>query len=301
LAAASRDVALVHDLPIGFNPAGADAWVWQSLLADRCTVGAPPDIFNTAGQDWGLPPFIPHRYRAAGYEPFIQTIRASLRHAGGLRIDHVMGLFRLYWIPNGFGPAHGTYIRYNAQELMAIVALESHRAGAFVVGEDLGTVEMGVREQLHARNLLCFRLLWFEEQAPRSYPRPAMAAATTHDLPTVAGLWSGRDREAQIALGFKDTQPLVELRQRFGRLAGITDQMPMEEVIERAYRLLGEAPSLLLTATLDDALAVTERPNMPGTVTEWPNWRQALPGGLESLEQSDLPRRIAQAMQRRAT
>ena len=298
LAAASREVALVHDLPIGFNPAGADGWAWQSLLATGCTVGAPPDIFNTIGQDWGLPPFIPHRWRGVGYEPFIQTIRASLRHAGGLRIDHVMGLFRLYWIPGGFGPARGTYVRYNARELMSIVALESHRAGAFVVGEDLGTVEMGVREQLAQRNLLSFRLLWFEEQPPRHYPQAAMAAATTHDLPTVAGLWSDRDRQAQTALGF-DTQALVELRQRFGRLSGISDQAPLEDVVHGAYQLLGEAPSLLLVATLEDALAVTERPNMPGTVIEWPNWRRALPGGLEALQQSPLPRRIAQALQRR--
>ncbi|MCR4415691.1 MAG: 4-alpha-glucanotransferase, partial [Thermoguttaceae bacterium] len=163
LAQAARATKLVHDLPIGVDPGGADAWAWQDILADGCTVGAPPDLFNPAGQDWNLPPMVPHKLRAAGYGPFVQTIRAALRHAGGLRIDHVMGLFRLYWIPRGFGPTRGAYVRYRADELLAIVALESRRAGAFVVGEDLGTVEPAVRRELRKRRMLSFRVLWFEK------------------------------------------------------------------------------------------------------------------------------------------
>ena len=207
LGRASAEIRVMHDLPIGVDPGGADAWAWQDVLAQGCSVGAPPDLYNTQGQDWGLPPFIPHKLRACGYEPVVKTLRAVLRHAGALRIDHVMGLFRLFWIPHGMGPQHGTFVRYKAEELLAIVALESHRAGAFVVGEDLGTVEMGVREQLAERNVLSYRLLWFETTPPRDYPPLAMVAVTTHDLPTIAGLWSGEDLTAQEAIGLKPAPP----------------------------------------------------------------------------------------------
>src|SRR5438445_13643607 len=144
----------MQDLPIGVAPDGADAWAWQDALAEGTSVGAPPDRFVTRGQDWGLPPFVPHQLRALGYGPFIETIRASLRRGGGLRIDHVMGLFRLFWIPHGLPPAEGGYVRYPAQELLAIVALESQRTGSPVVGGARGTVEDGVREQLAAPGLL---------------------------------------------------------------------------------------------------------------------------------------------------
>ncbi|MBI4012629.1 MAG: 4-alpha-glucanotransferase, partial [Candidatus Rokubacteria bacterium] len=160
LARASAEIPVMHDLPIGVDPGGADAWAWQDVLALDATVGAPPDLYNTRGQDWGLPPFVPHRLAAVGYEPFVQTIRANLRHAGGLRIDHVMGLFRLYWIPRGMSPTEGAYVRYPADDLLAILALESHRAGAVVVGEDLGTVEDGVRRRLRAHRVLSYRLVW---------------------------------------------------------------------------------------------------------------------------------------------
>lgn len=297
LAQAASALAIVQDLPIGFDPGGADAWSWQSLLARRCSVGAPPDIFNTEGQDWQLPPFVPHKLRQAGYEPFIQTIRAALRHAGGLRIDHVMGLFRLFWIPEGFGPKRGGYVRYRFDEMLAILALESQRAGAFVVGEDLGTVEPEVRQWLAEHHVLSFRLLWFEQQAPAHYPKLAMAATTTHDLPTVAGLWGGSEIAEQRAAG-KSDDALLELRQHVAQIIDMPDDAPTADVIEQTYRVLGEAPSLILLATLEDALGVTARPNMPGT-TDRPNWSMALPGGLEALEQSALPQRIAGALSRR--
>lgn len=299
LAHASADLPIVQDLPIGVDPGGADAWAWQDLLATGCTVGAPPDMYNTLGQDWGLPPLVPHRLRAAGYEPIVQTLRASLRHAGGLRIDHVMGLFRLFWIPHGFGPARGTFVRYRADELLAIVALESHRAGAYVVGEDLGTVEDGVREQLTEHNILGYRLLWFEDDPPAQYPELVMVAATTHDLPTIAGLWSGRDLAMQQALGLEPNAAGVEsIRSRLAEMTGLPAAAPATTVVEAAYRLLGEAPSRFVMAMLEDALAVEERANMPGTVDQWPNWSLALPGGLEALRSSLLAQAIAQALDR---
>ena len=216
---ASADLPLMYDLPIGVDPGGADAWAWQDVLAQGVSVGAPPDVYNTQGQDWGLPPFVPHKLRAAGYEPFVQTIRAALRHAGALRIDHVMGLFRLFWIPWGFGPKRGAFVRYRPDEMLAILALESHRAGAYVVGEDLGTVEDGVREQLLAHSVLSYRLLWFEDEPPASYPRTAMVAATTHDLPTIAGLWSGTDLADQHRLGLKPSDEAVkEMRDRLAEM-----------------------------------------------------------------------------------
>ena len=201
LARAAEPVSLMQDLPVGFSPDGADAWVWQDLIAADMTIGAPPDLYSPDGQDWGLPPFIPHKLREVAYEPFIQTIRAVLRHAGGLRIDHVMGLFRLWWVPKARKPKDGAYVRYHAEDLLAIIAIESQRVGAVVVGEDLGTVEAGVREKLADHNVLSYRLLWFEKTPPSQYPEKALAAITTHDLPTLAGVWTGADLETQRRLG----------------------------------------------------------------------------------------------------
>ena len=192
-ARAARELPLMLDVPVGVNPAGFDAWLWQDLLALDASVGAPPDAFNSDGQNWGLPPFIPNRLRASGYEPCRQTLRAMLRHAKGLRIDHVMGLFRLFWIPRDKKSHEGGYVRYQAEEMLAILALESQRAQAIVVGEDLGVVEDGVRPRLRQQGVLSYRLFWFEKNAPEHYPPQALAALTTHDLFTVAGLWSGRD------------------------------------------------------------------------------------------------------------
>jgi 4-alpha-glucanotransferase len=263
------------------------------VLATQVTVGAPPDQYNTLGQDWGLPPFIPHKLRAAAYEPFRQTIRATLRHAGGLRIDHVMGLFRLYWIPQGMDPSLGAYVRYAADELLAIVTLESQRARAVVVGEDLGTVEEEVRERLATHRLLSYRLLWFEADPPARYPELALAAVTTHDLPTVAGLRSGADLRTQQQLGLR------AIAERLRAMTGRSKQAKVHEVIVRAHQLLAEAPSVVVTATLEDALAVEERPNMPSTTAEWPNWSLALPTPLGDLETQALTRAVADTFRRR--
>ena len=300
LQAASAGIGIMHDLAVGVDPAGADAWLWQDHLAAGMAVGAPPDEFNTQGQNWGLPPFDPWRLRAAGYRPFIETIRATLGHAGGLRLDHVMGLFRLWWVPEGASAADGAYVRYPATDLLDIVALECHRAGAYAVGEDLGTVEDAVRAELADRHVLSYRLLWFEEGEPSGYPVQALAAVTTHDLPTIAGVWTGADLAHQKEIGLEpNEEATLALRDKLAKLAGVDDDAPVDEVVARTYGALAEAPSMLLTAGLDDALGVEERPNMPGTIDQWPNWRIALPVTLEEIEADPRPRRVAAALDRR--
>jgi len=299
LARASKEIAVVHDLPIGLDVAGADAWCWQDMLARDVSVGAPADEFNANGQDWGLTPFIPWRLRAAHYRPFIETIRAMLRHAGGLRIDHVMGLFRLFWIPRELGAKGGAYVRSRADELLAIVALESLRAKAFIIGEDLGTVEAGVREKLAEQHMLSYRLLYFEPGLPADYPELALSSVTTHDLPTIAGLWTGSDLAALRTIGLDPNEEGTEaLCTKLRKLADLDKDATVDAAIEAVHRALARARSRVLLATLDDAIAVPERPNVPGTVREWPNWSLALPQTLEEIETMDLPKRVARALTR---
>jgi 4-alpha-glucanotransferase len=296
LAAAGEEIAVMQDLPIGVDPDGADAWVWQDVLARGVSVGAPPDRYVVDGQDWGLPPFAPHRLAAAGYEPFVQTVRAALRHAGGLRIDHVMGLFRLFWVPHGRTPAEGAFVRYPADDLLAIVALESARAGAFVVGEDLGTVEAGVRERLAAHAILSYRVVWFESEPPVRFPPLALAAVTTHDLPTIAGLWTGADLDHLRAAGLvPNERALADIRARLTAMTGIEGDAPVRRVVEATHRLLAEAPCAVVTVTLDDALIVSERPNIPGTLVPT-NWSLALPKPLEEIETDPVALSVARTV-----
>lgn len=297
LAEAGRETAVIQDLPIGFDPGGFDAWEWQDLLALGASVGAPPDPFNQAGQDWGTPPFIPWRLGAAGYRPFIDSVRANLAPGGGLRVDHVMGLWRLWCIPPGAEPAEGAYVRFPSRDLLAILALESSRAGAVVVGEDLGTVETGVRETLARHDMLSYRLLWFESESPGSWPRKAMGAVTTHDLPTVAGLWDGSDIRSQQTLGLPvDEDGNLAIRDRLAGMAGLSGDEDVATAVEAAYEQLAKAPSRLLCATLEDALCATERPNMPGAPERQLNWRIALPHPLEEIETHPLLDRLAQIL-----
>jgi 4-alpha-glucanotransferase len=297
---ASAPLRRIADMPVGVDPGGFDAWDWQEQLAVDASIGAPPDRFNTAGQDWGLPPFVPHRLREAHYTPFIDTIRAQLRHAGGLRIDHVLGLFRLWWVPAGGGPDRGAYVRYPTDELLEIVAIESHRAGAVIIGEDLGTVPPGVRRELRRRNVLSTRLAYFERTPPARYPRNAYAAATTHDLPTVAGTLSGSDVEDQASSGVRpDPDGLEHLRRRLLRAAGVPAGTPIDEVLVALHARLAASPSVLVAATLDDALRVEERPNLPGTVhPQRPNWSRALPLPLEDIATDPRVRSIVASLAR---
>jgi 4-alpha-glucanotransferase len=286
---------VIHDLAVGFDAGGADAWIWQDVLALETRVGAPPDDFNAEGQDWGLPPYIPWKLRNAHYAPFIETLRAGFRHAGGLRIDHVMGLFRLFWLPATGGP--GGYVRYPAHELLDILALESHRARAFVVGEDLGTVEDSVRAELHERQILSYRLLWFEHEPPSAYPEQAVAALTTHDLPTLAGVWTESDRADQRKAGITPNDAGEdEVRVRLARAVELDDGAPVPEVSVRAHRALSQSPARVVLATLDDALGVHERPNMPGTVDEWPNWSIGLPRPIDDIVDDPQVRDVADAL-----
>ncbi|HEY0166492.1 MAG TPA: 4-alpha-glucanotransferase [Jatrophihabitans sp.] len=296
LADLAPGVAVIQDLPIGVDPDGADTWSWQEVMAEGVSVGAPPDTFNVSGQDWGLHPFVPWRLRQADYQPFIEALRSTLAHHGGLRIDHVMGLLRLWWIPQGCSPADGGYVHYPVHDLLEIVALESHRFQAVVVGEDLGTVAPGLREEMEARGLLSYRLLWFEEEPARTWPVTALAAVSTHDLPTVAGLWTGADLADQRAHGLDANAVSTErLRDHLAEVTGLADGADVHDVIGAAYRALAQAPSRLLAATLEDAVGVELRPNLPGTVRQQ-NWSVPLPLTLEELRTAPGPAAIARTL-----
>jgi 4-alpha-glucanotransferase len=210
-----------------------------------------------------------------------------------------MGLWRLFWIPEGAGPEAGTYVRYATSTMLDILALESQRAKAFVVGEDLGTVEAVVREEMRRRDMLSYRVFWFEEEPPRNYPHRSLATVTNHDLPTIAGVWTGRDVSDQEEAGFEpDAEAAARMRRKLSGSTGLDADATVSTVVQTAYRLLASAPSAILTATLEDALEVPERPNQPGTIREFPNWSRALPRSLEQIRSDPLPRAIADALAR---
>lgn len=297
---AGSGAGFVLDIAVGVDGGGADAWMWQETFALTMRAGAPPDDFNVNGQDWGLAPWDPWKLRSARYEPYLQTLRAALRVARGLRVDHVMGLFRLFWVALGSQPKAGTYVRSAWQETLGLLRLEAQRAGGFVVGEDLGTVEPYVREALASSGVLSYRLFWFEDRPPGDWPAQALGSVTTHDLPTIAGVWTGADAEAQRRLGLPfDEQRAMALRQRLAEWTASPDDRPVGEVIKATYACLAAAPCALLTAVVEDALAITERPNMPGTLEQWPNWCLALPVPLEALEASELAAAIAHELANR--
>jgi 4-alpha-glucanotransferase len=299
LTRAGEQLPIIHDLAVGFAPNGADAWLWQDEVASSARIGAPPDDFNPAGQDWGVPPFDPHRLRSSGYAPLVATLRRMMRAGRGIRIDHVMGLFRLWWVPlRATDPSKGAYVRYPAHELLDILAIESERAGCAVIGEDLGTVEDGVRPELRHRRVLSYRLAWFEAEKPSRFPVGALAALSTHDLPTAAGVWTGADlREMESGGRAVNREAELGLQRRLRRLTGSAEGASAPLVVERAYQALGTAPSRLIVATLDDAALAERRPNLPGSVDR-PNWSIPLPRTLEQLREDPLPRRIAAALTR---
>jgi 4-alpha-glucanotransferase len=319
-------LGIMHDLAVGVHPDGADAWALQDVLALGVTAGAPPDEFNQLGQDWSQPPWRPDQLEEHEYLPFRSMIQAALRHAGGVRIDHIIGLFRLWWIPKGALPTEGTYVRYNHEAMIGIVALEAHRAGAVVVGEDLGTVEPWVRDYLRARGLLGTSILWFELvrdwEHPEGVPLEAskwreycLSSVTTHDLPPTAGYLAGDHVRLRDSLGLltrpvaeemaedrkEQAEWLAELR-RVGLLPPEGAAVSTEEIILALYRYLGRTPSRLLSVALTDAVGDRRTQNQPGTTNEYPNWRVPLtdpdgkPLSLEDVFADPRAARLSDAM-----
>lgn len=296
---AGMALGIMNDLAVGVHPDGADAWALQDVMALGVSAGAPPDAYNQLGQDWSQPPWCPDELEAQGYLPFRALIQAVLRHAGGVRIDHIIGLFRLWWIPKGAPPTEGTYVRYDHEAMIGIVALEAYRAGAVVVGEDLGTVEPWVRDYLRARGILGTSILWFEldhhfgggplhAEHWREY---CLASVTTHDLPPTVGYLAGDHVRLRDSLGLL-TRPaeeemaddeaekaawLDELR-RVGLLPPEGEPVSTEETILALHRYLSGTPSRLLALALTDAVGDRRTQNQPGTTNEYPNWRVPLTG-----------------------
>jgi 4-alpha-glucanotransferase len=305
---AARDgnmrVGLYRDLAVGADPSGAETWVNPRAVVTGARVGAPPDIYNPAGQNWGLPPFNPRALRAEGYRSFVQLIRANMRCAGGLRIDHVMALQQLYWVPQGGRPQEGAYVRYPLHDLVGILALESHRHRCLVVGEDLGTVPENFRERMAEANILSYRVLLFEQDqktgefiSPDRYPALSLAVTGSHDLPTLRGWWAGADIELKQGLGLlpgideadaqraarrRDKAALIEALRREG-LVPADSEPRFAELVRAVHAFLARSASALVMAQLDDLSDELEQVNVPGSADEHPNWRRRLSLTLPEL------------------
>lgn len=305
---AGMTVGLIADLAVGADAAGSQAWSRQAEMLEGLSIGAPPDAFNVHGQDWGLAPFSPQGLVRSGFRSFIDMLRAGFAHAGGLRIDHVMGLMRLWLVPHGKAPTAGGYVRYPFNDLLRLVALESWRHRAIVIGEDLGTVPPGFRQRLARHGILGMRVLWFERDddggflPPAQWSRDAIATSTTHDLPTLAGWWAGRDIEWRDRLGLlgegRDADgEQAERRSDRARLArafGLLDplasstvleatELPVSQVLDAGAQQLGLTPAPLTLLPVEDALGLEEQANLPGTLDEHPNWRRRLPDATARL------------------
>lgn len=292
---AGMPLGIVHDLAVGVHPGGADAWRMQDAYAQHVHVGAPPDAFNQMGQDWGQPPWRPERLEALAYAPFRDMVANLLRHAGGVRVDHIIGLFRLWWVPSGGSPAEGTYVRYDHEALVGILALEAARAGALVVGEDLGVVEPSAREYLRGRGILGTSILWFEADPSTGAPLRAeawrelcLASVTTHDLPPTAGYLAAEHVSLRDRLGLLTRSLAEEIeaadRERSAWVAEVASRglLPEGADVEATVRALHEyltlTPARLLCVALVDAVGDRRTQNQPGTVDEYPNWRVPLAG-----------------------
>ncbi|GAB2991359.1 4-alpha-glucanotransferase [Amycolatopsis acidiphila] len=284
---AGMSVGIVHDMPVGVHPGGADTWALGDAFAPRVTVGAPPDAFSQQGQDWNLPPWRPDRLAELGYAPFRDVLRGVLQYADGVRIDHVAGLWRLWWIPPGEPPSRGTYVHYDAEAMMGVLALEAQRAGAVVVGEDLGTVEPEVTETMHERGVLSSAVLWFQRDydtpghpfvPPGKWDPESMASITTHDLPTVAGWLAGEHVRVRAELGLLDGPVEREYETAGEERAALTEFLKQQgisdgDMVEALHTLLASAASRLLLTAPADVVGERRQPNLPGTVDQYPNWR----------------------------
>ncbi|MCE0535638.1 4-alpha-glucanotransferase [Kineosporia rhizophila] len=295
---AGMSVGVVHDLAVGVHPDGADAWALADVLAGGVTAGAPPDAFNQQGQDWSQPPWRPDRLAELGYGPYRDMLRTLLRHAGALRIDHILGLFRFWWVPEGNTPADGTYVRYDHEAMIGVLALEAHRAGCFVIGEDLGNVEASAREYLKERGVLGTSILWFERDyegdgmplPPSAWRELCLATVTTHDLPPTAGYLAGehielrerlglltRPYEQEAAIDAAERQAVLDQLTKLGLLkVGPTER----DKVEALHVFLTMTPARLIGVQLADAVGDRRTINQPGTNDEYPNWRVPMADGV---------------------
>jgi 4-alpha-glucanotransferase len=305
---AGMPIGLIADLAVGTDGGGSHAWSRQAEILPDLSVGAPPDIFSPLGQDWGLTAFSPLAMRAVGFGAFRELLTSNLRHAGGLRVDHAMGLQRLWVVPKGAGAADGAYLRYPVDDLLRLLALESHRHRAVVIGEDLGTLPEGFHDRMERAGILGMRVLWFEQEKdgsfkpPAAWSREAAAMTTTHDLPTVLGWWRGRDIEWRESLyRFPSAEAAAQERERRERDRGAlwaafrasgaapgdrADPPAPEEtdpLLDAALAHVGRASCRLAILPLEDVLGLPEQPNLPGTVEGHPNWRRRLPGEAGAL------------------
>jgi 4-alpha-glucanotransferase len=311
---AGMRIGIVHDLAVGVDPGGADAWMQQDVLAGDVSIGAPPDAFNQRGQDWTLPPWRPAALAARDFQPFRQILTSLLDRGGGIRVDHIMGLSRLWWIPPGTTPDRGTYVSYDAAAMLDALASEALDRDALVVGEDLGTVEPAMREAMERRGVLCSSVLWFERAGddPTGPPKPpaawregAIASISTHDLPTAHGLLAGEHVRVRHELGLlgrplheerddaaREVAALLALLEHEGLLA-TADTADPDAVTLAMHALLARTPSRVLLASLHDVLGELRQPNLPGTTDSYPNWRIPLPAALEQIRTD--PRVLATA------
>jgi (1->4)-alpha-D-glucan 1-alpha-D-glucosylmutase len=304
-AASDMAVGLYFDLAVGSGGGGSDTWAYRDVFGMELDTGAPPDDFNPMGQNWMFPPLMPSKLRESGYEVFMRTIRANMGNSGALRIDHALGLFRLFMIPKGSPASEGTYVRYPAEEMLSIIALESRLNGALVVAEDLGLVTEEARSGFQSRGMLSYRLLYFERDwasggffPAETYPPQALAAVTTHDLPTLRGWLNARDiayrqslgmyhdaAELEIALQSReaDKARLLEAVAPYREAASGAGEVLLkhphvhaddEAISLSAHAMLASTPCAMVSVTLDDLLGAIEQQNIPGTIHEHPNWRR---------------------------
>ncbi len=322
--ARSANVWLYQDLALGCDRAGAETWSNKRLYAMGASIGAPPDDFNLQGQNWGLPPLVPLELRGAKYAPFVAALRASMKHAGALRIDHVMGLMRLFWVPEGRSAGDGAYVHYPLGDLLGIVALESQRNRCIVIGEDLGTVPDELRAALAPTGILSYRLFYFEKtdghpKPPAAFAANALAAVSTHDLPTIAGYWKGQDIAERSQLGMfpsdqvhaeqvrtraNDRARLLEALEREGLLPEGMSVDPAScpdmtvELARAIHAYVARTPCKIMMVQLEDVLLQLDQVNLPGTSNERPNWRLRLSLNLEDIVRGDRLRDLAAELRR---
>ncbi len=299
VAAKARGVTLYRDLAVGVESGGAEAWAAPEYVMSA-SVGAPPDLLNTQGQDWGLPPVSPTALERDAYAAFAALLADNMRDAGALRIDHAMSLTRLFWIPRGAKPIDGAYVKYPLEDLLGILVRESVRAHCIVIGEDLGTVPPGFRERMAANNVLSYRILLFERGngggflPPEAYPEIALAATGTHDLPPLAGWLEGDDIALGERLGLIDAgaagrergareRDVAQLREALRTNGDIDEGAGTADVVLGAYRYLARSPARIVMLRIEDALGEREPVNVPGTNAEYPNWRRKLPVELDAI------------------